>query len=134
MTTARLSIPDLRDRIHAGEAMDPLVFLESVMSGQDPRRLSKLYDLVSDINDFSGGNVCKEDWQEVVEEVSKYHKFVQVSISEYHGAANTLAQYLHPKRKQIELNGALGSGQDLNSSPLSEEEIELFKERFNDEF
>jgi len=37
-----ITIEDLRALIHKGEVKDPLVFLESIMSGQDPRRLSSI--------------------------------------------------------------------------------------------
>ena len=103
------------------------------MNGQDPRRLSGIYKLIHDINDFSGGEISDSDWAEILDYVTTHYKYHPVPMSDSMGAAKTLAEYLHPKRKQVEISGG-ASGGHVNSSPLTGEEIELFKERFNDEF
>lgn len=134
MEHSPLSITDLRNKIHEGEVKDPLVFLESVMNGQDPRRLSELYQLVVDIDDFSDGIISKEDWNEVVSKVISTCKFHIVSLSESTAAAKTLAEYLHAKRKHIEKSTSDGTGGDGSTEPLTEEEILMFKEVFEDDF
>ena len=53
MTIQPITIEDFRAFIHKGEASDPIVFLESIVTGQDPRRISKIYDLIMDIDEFS---------------------------------------------------------------------------------
>ena len=133
MSKRPLTVEELRDLINAGEANDPLIFLESVMSGQDPRRLSDIYKLVLEIQDFSDGKPSEEDWAEIVDKVISSYKYHTVSMGESASAARTLAEYLHAKRKNVELNGGASSG-SVQSDPLTEEEIELFKEKFNDEF
>lgn len=133
MSSKQLKIEELRDLINKGECKDPLVFLESVMNGQDPREYSELYELVCEIDDFCGGEPTKSEWNEVVDFVMSRYKYRPVSLSESTSAAKTIAEYLHAKRKNIEtseVNGADGGA----SKPLTEEEIELFKEKFNDEF
>ncbi len=134
MTVNPLSIDELRERIHKGEANDPLVFLEAIMGGQDPRKFSRVYDLVCDIDEFSDGDISKDDWAELFECVKEHYRFSTVSVTESHSAAKTLAEYLHPKRKQIDIKGVGINGIEAIISPLTEEEIELFKEKFNDEF
>ncbi len=133
MSYQPLSVDDLRDLIHRKEATDPLVFLESVMNGQDPRRLSSIYELILEIDSFTGGDIGSGDWAEIVDHVSTRYKYHTVPMSDSMSAAKTIAEYLHPKRKQIELGGN-NVGDDVASSPLTAEEIELFKEKFNEEF
>lgn len=133
MSKNNISIEDLRDLINKGEAGDPLVFLESVMNGQDPRRLSDIYNLVMEIQDFSDGEPSSEDWAEIVDLVISRYRYHHVSLGESSQAAKTLAEYLHAKRKHVEMSGSRNGGQS-EVPPLTEEEIMLFKEKFNDEF
>lgn len=134
MSNTHLSIEDLRDLIHKGEVTDPLVFLESVMNGQDPRELSSIYKLVMEIDSFTNGDLSKDDWAEIVDHVISNFKYNTVTLSESMTASKTLAEYLHAKRKQVEVNSSDKSNISPHAHPLTEEEIELFKERFNDEF
>ncbi len=129
-----LSIKDLRDLIHEGEAKDPLVFLEAVMNGQDPRRLSSIYELIMEIDAFTNGELSKGDWNEIVDHVMNRFKYHTVTLSESITASKTLAEYLHAKRKQVEVNGGNSGSASVQDNPLNEEEIELFKEKFNDDF
>lgn len=134
MSAKQLSIEDLRTLINEGKANDPLVFLECVMNGQDPRELSKLYKLVCEVDEFTSGQPSEEDWSEIVDLVMSTYKYQPVSLGQSVGASKTLAEYLHAKRKQVELNGNLTEGKSVQNNPLTEEEIILFKERFNEEF
>ena len=129
-----LTVEDLRDLINKGEAKDPLIFLEAVMNGIDPRMTSKLYNLVMDINDFSGSNPDDSDWAEIIDLVISDFKFRPVNIGESITAAKSMSEYLYPKRKQVDMRGGGGGFDDIHNNPLTEEEIDLFKERFNDEF
>jgi len=129
-----LSIEDLRDLINKGEAKDPLIFLESVMNGQDPRRLSSIYELICEIDSFNNGDLSKSDWSEIVDHVTSHYKYHTVPLSDSLAASKTLAEYLHAKRKQVEINGGQGGTTDPANQPLTAEEIELFREKFNDDF
>lgn len=129
-----LSIEDLRDLINKGEAKDPLIFLESVMNGQDPRRLSSIYELICEIDSFTNGELSKSDWSEIVDHVTSRYKYHTVPLSDSLAASKTLAEYLHAKRKQVEINGGQGGTADPSNHPLTAEEVELFKEKFNDDF
>ena len=134
MSHQPISIEQLRDLINKGEVNDPLVFLESIMNGQDPRKLSRIYELVCEIDDFKQDQVSNEDWNELYDLVFNNYKYYTVSLADSIGASKTLAEYLHAKRKQVEVRGAEGSSGDPANNPLTEEEIILFRERFNDEF
>lgn len=134
MTQKPMTIEQFRELISNGEAKDPLVFLESIMNGQDPRKISKLWEMIEEINTFSDGAPSKEDWAEVIEYVDSHMRYCHVSLSESSHSAKVLAEYIYPKRKQVDLNTSeMGKG-GIQGDPLTEEEIELFKERFNDEF
>lgn len=133
MQQAKLTIDQYRELIESGDSRDPLIFLEAVMNGQDPRKVSELYALVMDIEDLSNGNPSRDDWNELVDFVVRNHKYTAVSLSESTSAANTLASYLHAKRKQIE-RGDIGSIGGGKTEPLTDEEIERFKRKFNSEF
>ena len=134
MSNKPLKINDLRQLIHKGEAKDPLIFLESVMNGQDPRKFSDIYDLILEIDSFSDGEIAQSDWTEIVDFAITNAMYKPVSLSESHSAAKTLAEYLHAKRKSLELTGLEGDSNSITNDPLTEEDIELFKEKFNDEF
>ena len=134
MSIAPLKIEDLRELIKNGEAKDPLVFLEAIMNGLDPRKFSGIYELIMEVDSFSNGEVDQSDWQEIIDYTINHAKYKEVSLSESHSAAKTIAEYLHAKRKNIDINGGgMGEG-SIHNDPLTEEEIELFKERFNDDF
>jgi len=134
MQNQPLTIDQLRGLISKGEAKDPLIFLEAIMNGQDPRRLSSIYELICEVDSFNDGDICRSDWVEIVDHVIARFKYHPVSIGDSTAAAKTLAEYLHPKRKHIELGGNVSNEADPNANPLTEEEIDLFKEKFNDEF
>lgn len=134
MTYKPLTVEDLRGLINKGQAKDPLVFLESVMNGYDPRQISRLYKLVTDIHDFSDGDPDPSDWAEVIDIVLSDYKYRHVGLTESITAAKTVAEYLYAKRKQVDTSNSGSSSDNPANNPLTEEEIELFKERFNDEF
>lgn len=112
---------------------DPLIFLESVMLGQDPRALSDLYMLVNDINDLTDGSPSESDWAEVLDTVQKYYKYQPVALNQSLAAGKTLAEYKHPRKKQIEHVDDNNQIAKL-SVELSDEEIERFKKVFNEQF
>ena len=133
MISEFLTIEELREMILKGEAKDPLVFLESVMNGQDPRKLSSIYELIMEIDEFSDGEISKNDWNEILDLVRSTYKYHTVSLADSLNASKTLAEYLYAKRKQVDVNNTQISN-DNSNAPLSAEEIELFKEKFNEWF
>lgn len=128
-----LSIEQLRELINKGELKDPLIFLESIMNGQDPRGYSRIYELAVEIDEFSDGRPSKEDWSELMNEILNHCKYKMVSLNDSSAAAKTLAEYLHAKRKHVEKVESK-SGEDGSFTPLTEEEVQVFKEVFNSEF
>ena len=133
MAHVPLTTQQYRKRINEGDITDPLLFLEAIQSGQDPRAISRLYKLIETINDFTGGKPDPEDWEEVVDLVTTEFKYKGVSVGDSIGAAKTIAEYLHPKRKQVERVGADGGGV-TGARDLTIEEIKNVEQVFNDEF
>ena len=133
MSDKPLTVHELRERIHKGDMKDPLVFLESIMSGLDPRKTSRIYKLIMEIDEFSDGAPSKSDWGELTTYVMAFGKFEHVSIGQSINASKTIAEYMHAKRKQLEISDS-SSTLSNSFSPLTEEEIILFKATFNDEF
>ena len=132
MTINTLKVED-EDSTSDNKLGDPLAFLSAITAGYDPRSVSKVYELVNEIDNFSDGSPSKSDWAEVVDHVNQYHKYKAVTVAESLNASKALAEYLHPKRKQVE-NIDKGKGNQAHNDPLSEDEILTFKEVFNDEF
>ncbi len=134
MSHKPLTVHQARELINEGELKDPIVFLEAVMNGQDPREYGELYQLVCDIDDFCEDGVpSKSEWSEIVDWVYTHLKYRRASMSDAMTASKTLMEYLHPKKKQIEATTITQSSSHIDN-PLSEDEIEIFKEKFNDEF
>lgn len=127
-----LTIEQFRGLIHEGKASDPLIFLESVMNGQDPRHHSDVYKLALDIDEFSEGAPSPGDWDELFDLIRRECKYYPVSLSESASAAKTMAEYLHAKRKSIEHND--GSNSLAQVEPLTDDEIRSFLKIYEEEF
>lgn len=128
----KLSIEQLRELIHDGEASDPLIFLESVMNGQDPRRLSDIYKLALDIEEFSDGVPSPDEWFELFEQIRLACKYKTVSLAESTSAAKTVAEYLHAKRKSLEI--ADGNKDQAEVPDLTKDQIIRFLTIYEREF
>ena len=134
MSTKPLTVHQLREMINDGDLKDPIIFLESVMNGQDPREFGELYQLVVDIEDFCEDGVpSSSEWAEVVDLVITRFKYRSVGMNDSMVASKTLMEYLHPKKKQIEAT-TITQSSNHQDNPLTEEEIIMFREKFNDEF
>ncbi len=127
-----LNIEEFRELIHQGEASDPLIFLESVMNGQDPRRYSEVYQLALDIDDFSGGCPGPDEWAEMFDKIRVLLKYKPVSLSESTTAAKTIAEYLHAKRKQVETKNL--DNEQGQPAKLSKKEIRAFLKIYEGDF
>jgi len=138
MTTTnpqRLTIDELRKLVASGEASDPLVFLEALINGQDLRKSNAALVLAIEIQQLTGGEPSPEDWAEMMECLSANCPWQPVSLSDSIVAAKTLSEYLHPKRKQIDMTGVNAGADGIGKvPPLTEEEVMLFREKFDEYF
>lgn len=131
--TKLLSIEQLRERMNQGGYSDPLVYLQAIQDGQDINKVSGIYTLIMEIDALTGGDIDAEDWAEIVDYVTNFCKYKSVPRSESIAAAKTLAEYLHPKRKQIELTGDIAAGEGV-AQPLDKDEVQLFLQTFEEEY
>ena len=129
----KLTIIELRAAIKRGESIDPIAFLEATMMRQDPTQLSKIYELVQDIQDMNDGPPSKGEWKELVKLIGRHCKYRISSVGESHSAARTLAEYMHPKKRSIETTN-VNLNSDIAKSPLTDKEIDKLLRKWNDEF
>jgi len=123
----KLNVSNLND------VKSPLEFLTSVMNGRDPRSLSTLYELAVTINELSEGKPTATDWSEIYELIVGTCKYREVDLRESINASKTLSEYSHAKYKPVDKSDHLLTGNWVNEA-LTENEIALFKEKFNSEY
>ena len=127
-----IDVEQYKELISKGKLVDPLIFLESLVNGTDLRNTSQVYDLVIEIDEMTDGEPTPDDWEEVVNMVRWNYKQEKVKIAVSQRAAEKLAEYIHPKVKPDEANN--GTGVATRLEPLTEDDIDIFKEKFNEEF
>lgn len=128
------TLSSFRDDIKAGNIPDPLDYLSAVMQGSDPRATSGLYALATELDSFCGGNPSKADWSELMEYITLHHQNRPVNFNDSMAATKVLAEYVHPKRRQTDISIEAVTHVSPKDVPLTEEDIALFKEKFNAEF
>lgn len=133
--TDPFTIAEMREAMRDGHLSDPLLYLEGLVRGADVREGNAVAVAVQDIDEFldPGEPPTREEWDTLVDFVKFECTYGSVTREQSMSAAKTLAEYLHPKRKTVEHTNASG-GDDLEAAPLTEEEITLFREKFNAEF
>lgn len=116
------------------EVPDPVEFLTQVMAGQDPRQLSRLYEMIIKFENEYGPNTLPDEWDyiELVEYVKDRYKHFPVSLSESHAAAKQILEYTHAKKKQIDQSVVVEDATEVKE--LTSKEIRLFSRKFNREY
>lgn len=135
----QITIEQFREFINLREAMDPLVFLESLMAGQDPRTLATLHHLVEEITEFDDGTDLPtiDEWETLTRLIRTKYRYHPVSLQESQQAATTLMRHLHPTLKQVHANNTnidMTSAEPAAPPPLNEAEVRLFLRAFGEEF
>ena len=136
-STPKFDIDQFRSLIESGEATDPLVFLEALTSGQDPRTLSALHTIIEEITEFDDTDLPDPDtWLRLVRLVRAKYRYQPVSLQESQNAANILMRHLHPTLKQVASHNTNVTVDNTPTQPpaLTLEEIQLFKRVFDEEF
>lgn len=113
---------------------EPIEFLTQVMAGHDPRQLSDIYQMVLKIEEEHGEHKLPDEWDyvELVYKIKERYQFFPVQLSESHTAAKQIMEYTHAKKKQVEHGGHI---LDSNAvQPLTEDEIEIFLEKFDERY
>lgn len=113
------------------EVPSPIEFLTQIMAGHDPRRVSDVFTLVQTFEEKYGKDKCPDDWDyaELVYLIKHRYQHFPVTLGESHQAAKQIMEYTHAKKKQIDHSGHILDSGAVKS--LTEEEVELFLEKFN---
>jgi hypothetical protein len=115
-----------------GNSEEPLEFLAKVMSGVDPRQRSELLKLIDTIEEENFGDPPDEEqWEAIKRTVSLYHEYQPVPLGLSTAAARTIAEYMHAKRKSLEISE---HGAHAAVTPLEADELDLFEAWFHDQF
>lgn len=128
-----MSAPDLSlDEDSSKKPQEPLEFLACLVAGVDPRQKSEILVLVDSIEDENMGDPPDEEqWDTLKRLVSRLYKHQPVPLSVSAGAARTIAEYQHAKRKSVEITQG---GEQVQVTALKDEELDLFEAWFNAQY
>lgn len=107
----------------------PVEFLTQIMGGTDPRRVSQVYLKVLALEEeYEGAAPDDWDWQELVDLIKAEYRGSIVEIGKSQDAAKQLMEYMHPKRKAIEVSQ---KGKAEVTGKLSRLEIKRLRKEFD---
>lgn len=110
----------------------PVEFLTRIMGGTDPRRVSSVYLKIKELESEYGTEPPDEyDWLDLVELIKQEYRGSIVEISKSQDAAKQLMEYMHPKRKAIEMTQV---AQVVDSTKLTRREIKNLRKAFDLDF
>jgi len=101
------------------------------MCGEDLHNKSKLYELALQVDSDEGPDV--EQWEEIQRLILRHFRYDTVKVADSLRAAERLAEYIHPKVKTEE-GGASSRKGAGEVKPLTDDEIERFREKWNDDY
>lgn len=116
---------------------EPHLFLCEIMAGHDPRgAIGKLYQLIEEASKSEDefGLPDPMFWVSIKELILEdpVLKCDPISLGKSADAAKELLEYMHPKKKRLEVTGDMEHL--VKVVPLTKEEIDSFEKRFNDDF
>lgn len=112
--------------------VDPISFLTNIMSGKDPRRVSLVYLKIKALEEEYGEEPPDEwDWLELIDLIKREYQFSIVDIGKSQDAAKQLLEYMHPKRKSVDVTDTT---KEVMTSSLNPREIKLLRKEFDLEF
>lgn len=131
MKTKKTDLSNYDPAIFKG-ASNPLRFLKKVMEGKDPRRKNPVVKKIREIYEYNFGAPPDQDqWDELVKMIEKYEADIP-DLRASQSAASDLANYLHARRKQIDVKSkSVIAVQDIR---LTKDEINDFWKKFNGNF
>lgn len=115
------------------DLQDPMVLLVAAANGIDLTRRSKLYEmLVSLEEEFIGDVPDYESWVSFIKKAKKEFRYMPISQSAQLSAQKNVAEYLHAKKKSVDVNA--NANVQMQVSPLSRKEARIFTKAFNREY
>lgn len=107
----------------------PVKFLTQIMGGTDPRRVSLVYQRILALEEQNGDEPPDEwDWLELVELIKQEYRGSIVEIGKSQDAAKQLMEYMHPKRKAVEVTQ---KSKGIPTGKLSRLEIKRLRKEFD---
>lgn len=112
--------------------LDPMILLVGLANGKDLTATSVLFEWMETHIGENGDKPPDEfDWFDLCQIIKEHMKFTIVDESTKLNAQKTIAEYLHSKKKSLELTDKTVQA---SITPLSTREIKRFKRVFNKEF
>lgn len=107
----------------------PIEFATQLMAGKDPRNQSMIHEMVLDIQ--SMGDLPDEaEWAELCEVIEVQYRYRPVTLEISEKANKQLMEYMHSKKKAIELE--VNGGIEL--PPMTQEDMEIYEEWFDENY
>lgn len=112
--------------------IDPVTLLQGFANGQDLRNHSLVYLKILEMeNEFGDEPPDVWAWDELVELIKDHHRFLPVERGISKDAAKTLLEYMHNKKKAVEVTDKTSSGE---VTELTKAEIRRFNRIFKNEY
>ncbi len=112
--------------------LDPVTLLQGLANGQDLRGHSLVYEWVLNHESENGDEPPDDwDWEELVQLIKDEHRFLPVDRNTSKDAAKVLLEYMHNKKKAVEVTDKTGNGE---VAELTRTEAKRFMRVFNKEY
>ncbi len=112
--------------------LDPMILLVGLANGKDLTATSLLYQWMENHIQANGDEPPDEfDWFELQELIKENMKFTIVDESTKLNAQKTIAEYLHNKKKSVEVTDKT---QQASITDLTRREVRRFNRVFNKEY
>jgi len=108
---------------------EPIQFLTNMMGGIDPRRVSIVYLKIQALEEEYGNEPPDAwDWMDLVELIKQEYRGSIIEIGKSQDAAKQLLEYMHPKRKAMDI---VTTHKTITDIPLSKNEVKRIRKQFD---
>lgn len=114
----------------------PIVFLKNVMDGKDPRKNSNIYKHLLAIEGIYGEGTPPPpgsyEWAEMVDMIKMEYQSAPVTLQESSAAVKQLAEYMHSKKRNIQIKAEVTGTMEVTA--LTSAEVSIFNKKFNSKY
>lgn len=112
--------------------IDPVTLLQGFANGQDLRTHNIIYEMVLELESKYGDELPDVwDYDELIELIKNEYRFLPVERGISKDAAKTLLEYMHNKKKAVEVTDKSAGG---SITDLTKAEIRRFERVFKNEY
>lgn len=109
--------------------IDPTILLTALTNGVDLRKVSLVYKWIVEFEDEAGDEPPDElEFEQLKELIKNEARYLPVSLSDSLNAQKTLMEYMHSKKKSVDVQ-TTSTGDSVQ--PLKPSEVRRFKRKFN---